>query len=194
MNKKAVSRIRTVFPYITVSIIFILLAIAIGNLIVFKKTDIGEIITQDVQKLSDIFENIHKEAGIISFDFQKNPINFLTIKKDGFVGSEVGSMNLAYPKKWNGPYVKDNLAVRGVEYLVVRTKKGYFITPGLGLKLPNGKKMGTDIPLDENASIAAMAVDENFLSFKGKPLAVRLKFNDQDPAKTVQALLQKSDQ
>ena len=194
MKKKAISHIRAVFPYITVSIIFILLALAIANLIVFKKSDIGEIIAHDVQRLSSIFENIHKQAGIVSFDFQKNPINFLTIKKDGFVGSEVGSMNLAYPKKWNGPYVKDNLAVRGVEYLVVRTKKGYFITPGLGLKLPNGKKMGTDIPLDEDAPIAAMAVDENFLSFKGKPLAIRLKFNDQDPDTTVQALLQESDE
>src|SRR5688572_13784493 len=69
-------------------------------------------IAQDIQQLAKIFASIDKECGIISFDYANNPINFLTIKKDGFIGSEVGSMNLAHPEKWQGPYVAKNLHIQ----------------------------------------------------------------------------------
>ncbi|MCK5632726.1 hypothetical protein KAH94_03190, partial [bacterium] len=102
----------------------------------------------------------------------KNPINFLNIEK--FVGSEVGSMNLAYPKQWEGPYLNDNPTIQEKEYMVVRTKKGYFITPGQGVRLGNGKVIGKDIIIDENSEIFSMMQDETTLQFEGKSLAAPL--------------------
>ena len=132
----------------------------------------ADTIAQDVQHLANIFAVIDKDCGILSFDYVHNPINFLTIKKDGFVGSEVGSMNLAHPEKWQGPYVTKNLHIQAKEYQVVQTYKGYFITPGQDVELPNGKRMGIDIKLDATSDIAAMAQDPSLLQHEGKPLAV----------------------
>ncbi|MBS1986669.1 hypothetical protein JST99_01915 [Candidatus Dependentiae bacterium] len=139
-----------------------------------KPVHIASMMVQDVAQLKEIFERIEKTCGILSFDYQANPINFLTIKKDGFVGSEIGSMNLAYPQQWQGPYLLDNPTMQNKEYEVVSTSKGYFIVPGRGVKLPNGKIVGVDIILDENADIVAMMSDQNKLMFDGKPLAAAL--------------------
>lgn len=139
-----------------------------------KPIHTANMMAQDIAKLAAIFEQIEKECGISSFDYQANPINFLTIKKDGFVGSEVGSMNLARPEKWQGPYLQDNLEIQEKEYQVVSTNKGYFIVPGQGVELPNGKIIGTDIILDEKADIAAMMHDKDKLMVEGKPLAAPL--------------------
>lgn len=146
----------------------------ISNVWYEKPIHTANMMAQDIAKLAEIFKRIEKTCGISSFDAQTNPINFLNIKKDGFVGSEVGSMNLARPEKWQGPYLQDNLEIQEKEYEVVSTKKGYFIVPGKGVELPNGKIIGTDIILDENADIAAMMHDKDKLMFEGKPLAAPL--------------------
>ncbi|HEX2977746.1 MAG TPA: hypothetical protein VHO47_01360 [Candidatus Babeliales bacterium] len=130
-------------------------------------TDI--VIVNHISQLSAIFTKINDDAGIMDFDHQKNYIDFLNVKS--FSGSEVGSMNLAYPDKWQGPYLKENPTVQEQNYQVVRTKKGFFIVPGNGVKLSNGKVIGKDIVLDENADIPAMMADEKMLNFKGKALA-----------------------
>ena len=83
-------------------------------------------------------------------------------------------MNLAYPEKWHGPYLERNPSVQGIEYQVVYTRKGYFITPGQGVKLPNGKIIGKDIILDENADIELMMHDDQALSYRGQPLAAQI--------------------
>ena len=144
----------------------------------FKTSDevTGSVIAQDIAKLAQIFGTIHARCHIINFDYQKNPINFLNVKE--FRSSEVGSMNLGYPKRWQGPYLDDNLAVQGKQYQVVRTNQGYFITPGEGVELPNGKVIGKNIILDENANISAMMQDRNALSYKGYPLAARMNLEE----------------
>lgn len=139
-----------------------------------KPTHTASMMAQDIAQLKEIFERIEKTCGILSFDYQANPINFLTIKKDGFIGSEVGSMNLAYPDKWQGPYLLDNPTMQGKEYEIVSTSKGYFIVPGRGVELPNGKIVGVDIMLDEHADVVAMMHDKEKLMFDGKPLAAAL--------------------
>ena len=69
---------------------------------------------------------------------------FLTNPVKSFEGSEVGSLNLAYPKKWQGPYLGDNPTFQGKAYQIIRTKNGYFVTPGDGIMLPNGLVIGRD--------------------------------------------------
>lgn len=131
-------------------------------------------IVQDLEELSRVLQQIDHDATIIGFDHQKNWINFLQIKKGGFVGSEVGSVNLAHPEKWNGPYMNDNPTIQNKEYMVIHTKQGYFITPGVGVTLPNNKTIGTDIKLDENSDIMALMNDANAFLYDNKRLAVPL--------------------
>lgn len=130
------------------------------------------VISDDVKKLAAIFQKIDETCGIMDFDAPKSTINFLNVKS--FVGSEVGSVNLRYPDKWEGPYLSDNLTVQGTEYMIVRTKKGAFVVPGDGVKLPNRMVMGKDIVLDENSDIQAMMNDPQSLMHNGQPLAAKI--------------------
>jgi len=158
-------------PYLTVVILVALVILSFITLFYTTKENRGALIADDIALLAGIFERIEKTSDIIGFDYQKNIIDFLTIKKNGFVGSEVGSMNLAHPERWDGPYVRENLTMQGIAYMVVKTKNGYFITPGDGVVLPNGKQIGKDIILNEKADIPAMMRDEKALLFEGRTLA-----------------------
>lgn len=158
----------------TILIIAALLVISIFSFKKLLKSDTSTYIAQDIAQLVTIFAKIDATAGILGFDHQKNEINFLNIKKDGFVGSEVGSMNLIDPKKWDGPYFTEVPKMQEEDYMVVRTKKGYYITPGDGVTLPNGKIIGKDILFDEDADIEAMMHDDQALSYQGQPLAARI--------------------
>lgn len=148
-----------------------------GNPLAARLTTIPEgiLIADNIARLSEILERIDTTCKIISFDAQKNPINFLTVR--GFAGSEVGSMNMSYPTHWQGPYLHKELSIQGIPYMVVKTTKGYFITPGDGVRLPSGKVIGTDIVLDEKADIEALIRDEQSLMFEGKPLAALLSLH-----------------
>ncbi len=156
-----------ILPIITVCVVGIFIYLSFW---VFKKSSKQvtlDMMSQDVQTLKGIFDRIQMTCKIIDFDYQKNPINFLNVEE--FTGSEVGPMNLAYPENWEGPYVPDNPTMQALEYQIVKTKQGYFITPGDGVTLPNGKVIGKDIPLDENADMAT--VIKNDLTVSGKVLA-----------------------
>jgi hypothetical protein len=137
------------------------------------KDDAGMMIAQEVVQLRDIFHRIHKTCTIIDFDNQQNAINFLNVAK--FAGSEVGPMNLVHPDKWEGPYLKENPTLYHIAYQVVSTKKGYFVTPGNGVTLPNKKIIGKDIILDQKADIDAMMISPDELMYKDRPLAARLE-------------------
>lgn len=149
------------------------IAVTFVNTFYRAKDDEGMMIAQEVVRLRDIFHRIHASCTIIDFDAQKNPINFLNVAK--FSGSEVGPMNLVHPEKWEGPYLKDNPTMHHIAYQVVSTKRGYFVTPGDGVKLPNKKVVGRDIILDQKAKIDDMMTDSQALMYKDKPLAARLE-------------------
>ncbi len=160
----------SLMPILAITLLGIFFVVAIFNTFVSSRGYETDIIERDLKKLAEIFEKIDGQCGILGFDYQKNVINFLNVRS--FDGSEVGSMNLKHADKWQGPYVREAPRIQGREYLIVRTKKGYFITPGEHVKLPNGKKVGDDIKLDLDADIAAMMKDEASLCFKGKALAI----------------------
>jgi hypothetical protein len=156
----------------TGSVILGLLVVTFVNF--FYRSDVvsSTIITQEVKRLADIFQTIHEQCTISGFDNQQNIINFLNVEQ--FTGSEVGPMNLVRPEKWQGPYVDDNPTIQSKEFMVVKTDSGLFITPGNGVRLPNGKVVGKDIVLSKDADIAAMMQDSNALHFKDKALAQKL--------------------
>jgi hypothetical protein len=163
---------RIIISLVTAGIFVVLIVVTYFSSRYKTKETTGILIAQDIARLSEIFQRIHEQCKILSFDYQKNPINFLN--NISFVSSEVGPMNLANPEGWKGQYVDDNPTIQGKEYQIVRTKQGYFITPGEGVWLPNGKVIGKDIMLDENTDIPALMRDKNGLQFEGKALAAPL--------------------
>jgi len=181
-----------IIPGLTVFLFVVLVGISLYKMLYDVKIIADVMIVQEVKELVNIFKRIDKKCKIISFDYQKNRINFLNVEK--FAGSEVGPMNLAYPKNWEGPYIKDNPTVQNQEYQVVRTKQGYFITPGDGIKLSNGKVVGKDIILDENANIAQMMTDEKALNFKGQALAAPLPVGVSNVQKVILENIIKTDE
>lgn len=85
-------------------------------------------------------------------------------------------MNLAHPEKWQGPYVNDNPTMQGREYLIVRTKKGHYLTPGEGVELPNGKIVGKDIMLDEEVDLESLAQTCDGFLYRDRSLVAKLPF------------------
>ena len=157
------TRRRYMIPLVTSLLFGALLLIAMFTLLYRSKQVTGIMMVNDIERLDTIFKRIHETCTIINFDYQKNRINFLNVTK--FVGSEVGPMNLVHPERWEGPYLNDNPTMQGIEYQVVYTKKGYFITPGEKVKLPNGKIISKDIILDKSADVSAMASDKKMLMY-----------------------------
>ena len=170
--KRAVQR-NYVLPLAVVMGIVFFVGISFMDTLYRAKDDAGMMIAADVIQLRDVFHRIHKTCGIIDFDAQINPINFLNVAS--FVGSEIGPVNLVHPEKWEGPYLKVNPTLYHIAYQVVSTKKGYFVTPGNGVTLPNKKVIGKDIILDQKADINAMMTNPEALMYKNKALAARLE-------------------
>lgn len=136
------------------------------------------LIAQQVQELALIFKNINQECGIISFDHMRTYIDFLNV--NSFEGSEVGAMNLLYPDKWKGAYLKDNFTIQGKVYEVVTTKHGSFIVPGYGVVLSNGLKVGKDIIINNDTDLDKMTLKGGVLNFRGKPLAIRIALQEKN--------------
>lgn len=131
-----------------------------------------ELIAQQVQQLKNIFKEINDTCKINGFRHEKDYIDFLNVAS--FEGSVVGPMSLMEPKNWKGPYLKESLTIGGKEYQIVTTKKGYYIVPGDGVALANGKVIGKTLIINSNSDIDALVKDPQALISNGKPLAARI--------------------
>jgi len=163
-----------VHKYISIlaSTLFVGLALLSGvGLYLSSKSSRGVIIAADVERIAKIMQEIHADCKIISFDEQQTIVDFLNV--GCFAGSKVGSINLAYPNKWQGPYLKENPTIHEKSYMIVTTDNGIFVTPGNGVKLPSRKKIGTDIVLDKHADIHHL-ITSGVLQYNGRPLAAQL--------------------
>lgn len=158
---------------IGVSLAALLLLATVGLWYQYKD-DTGTIIAQDIEQLGTIFDRIDREAGILGFDYEKNPINFLTIKHGGFVSSEVGSLNLIHPDRWQGPYLARNPTIQDKEYEIVKNYNGYYILPGTDVTLPDGKQIGLTLKITYQTDIDALTGNGKPLNFEGKPLARKI--------------------
>lgn len=165
------------YSIITGTVFVVLFALA-AYVYWFQAKKVNDMLIADhVEQLSGIFAKIHQDCHIIDFEHQKNNINFLNVIS--FEGSEVGPMNLKYPKKWEGAYLKDNPTMQEQYYQVVRTKKGYFVVPGPAVKLANGQVIGKDILFDQDANIQGLI--KGPLQFKGRPLAAQIMTGSEVP-------------
>ncbi len=170
-------------PLLTIALFIVLIGISIFSLRYKSQASTASIIERDLGLLIDAFKRIDKDCRIQGFDHQITRINFLNVKS--FAGSEVGDVNFAFPQQWKGPYLPTNPTIQSEEYLVVVTYKGNFITPGIGVQLPNGKTVDRSILLNKNADIEAMMKPGALFNHEGKPLAVKL---DVGPSVTEQIL------
>lgn len=132
-----------------------------------------EPIAEQIEQLKDIFIRINDTSKIKSFEGNTISIDFLNTIS--FAGNQVGPMTILYPQLWKGPYLEKNITAQGKPYQIIKTFKGYFIVPGEGVKLYNGKVIGKDIIFNFNTDIKALLKDpETLLSKEGKPLAAKL--------------------
>lgn len=133
----------------------------------------NQLIAEHVAKLVQSIEEIDKTCGIIGIVRDRTSIDFLTVKS--FSGSEVGPLNLVHPDRWQGPYLERNLTMQGKAYELIRTKEGWYVVPGDGVKLTNGKVIGKDIVFDATSDIESFVNDAVGLEYNGKPLAQRVQ-------------------
>jgi len=131
------------------------------------------LIADHIVQLKDIFGRINERCKITGFRYPKDQIDFLNVIS--FTGSVVGSMNLLEPERWQGPYLTDNLTMNGKEYQIITTKKGTFIVPGDGVKLANGKIIGTTLMITPESDIEGMLDDSQALLSHGRPLGAHIE-------------------
>ena len=163
-----------ILPAITAILFFALCAVALYRYYQTAQVVGDQMIVDHVEQLATIFKNIDETCKIIGFEHEKNYVDFLTVRS--FVGSEVGAMNLAHADKWAGPYVQDNPTIYEKQYLVVDTPKGYYVVPGDGVVLSNGKIVGKDLIFNRDTDFEALLADPaGPLMFEDRPLVALIK-------------------
>jgi hypothetical protein len=160
------------FSRIAILLLVVLFGLSVSKLHQTNTQSSDTVISTQVQKLKTIFDQIHQDCGIVDFEHEQNYIDFLTV--ESFVGSEIGSMNLLYPKEWKGPYVQDNPTVQEQQYIILDNKSGYFIVPGDGVELANGSIVGEDFILDYETDMDQAILRDDELKSDSGVLAVQL--------------------
>jgi hypothetical protein len=149
---------------------------------VYHKLSVNQRIVQDMAELQAIFSKINHDCKIIGFEQDKNYITFLNVKS--FAGSTVGSMKLAHPEKWEGPYASQNPSIDGKSYYILKHNEGYFIVPGDGVMSDNGKIFGDTVKLTPGTPLASL-IQNNGLTYKGMPLIVPLELSNVSPQPSI---------
>jgi len=162
------------FPLCSIVFICLLLGITIYKFAYDRPLFRSSIIASDVDKIVEILRDIDQRCNILSVDLDNNKIDFLTVKD--FVGSEIGPINLAHPRNWNGSYLSDNPTLQGKLYEIVHARDGWYVVPGKGVVLPSGRVMGKDIVITAKSDLELMIREGGKLYFKGKPFAQKIDF------------------
>lgn len=165
------------FSVFSSTLLLLLLAVFIFRLVVNKPYFMASVINEDLTKLSKALNDIDTDCNIMSVTQERCMIDFLTVEK--FVGSEVGCLNLAFPKKWKGPYLKYTPRLDDRCYEIVSVDEGYFIVPGEGVTLPSGMVFGRDVKFSSSVSLKKLIAPGGALNYKGQPLGVKLEFKTQ---------------
>ena len=172
--KPFISFIKRFFPVISSTLFILLIVLFMLRIIYTKPKFVSVAINEDVSIIVLALEKIDKDCSILSFEHEHNFVDFLNVKS--FSGSRVGSINLAYPQNWKGPYLKNNPTIQEKFYEVIKIKDELFVVPGKGIKLPNDLVIGKGIKFDKTINIEKMLKKGGNLNFKGKALGAKLGF------------------
>lgn len=166
--------LRHYFVVFSSTILSLMMLISLFKFYYNKPYFTAAVITNDVRNLDSVLACIDGKCSIMRVANNKIQLDFLSIKKiDDSVGR---GMALAYPEKWQGPYLKASPLLQERHYELVKAKDGYFIVPGSGVSLPNGLTVGKDFAFDEKTEIAPMLRPGGKLSYKGILLAKKVSF------------------
>ncbi len=171
-NKYDGPKAKKEIPIVAITVFMSLFFISVWTFLRFSHYSADTVIVQDLQNLQKIFKEIDKDCKVIGFEHTKNYIDFLTVKE--FVGSQIGSMNVTYPRKWKGPYLQRTPTVNEQQYLILKNKNGYYLVPGDGVVLANGKTIGKDLMLDETSDIDALLQNSAALKSSQGLLAAKI--------------------
>jgi len=162
--------------FVVFSSSFLLLLIGLYFFKIYRQKPyfVTNIIAKDLRVLHSVLNKIDDECNILSVKHGHIVLDFLTV--NGFAGSAIGGMNLAYPKKWQGPYLKRDLMLNGKYYELAHVRDGTYIIPGKGVKLPNKKIMGQEVQVKHYTTLAKLLEPGGDLNFKGKALAKKIAF------------------
>lgn len=162
------------FPTISTVGLIILMTVFFIKVITDKPYHLTAIIKNDLNEIEKVLNEIDKNCNILSFNLDNIPVDFLNIEK--FAGSTVGCMNLAYPSKWAGPYMRRNPTLQGRFYEICKTKDGVFVVPGHGVKLPNKQIRDKTFVINTSTSMNDLIKDGGPLNYKGEILALKITF------------------
>lgn len=160
----------------------IVITLFVGMMYHFYKqarTASDRIMAEQIEQLVTIFKKIDADCRINAITHEHGYIDFLTVRS--FAGSEVGCLNLSYPEQWKGPYIPVNYTMQGKLYEIIKTHEGYYIVPGKGVQLSNGKIIGKDIIFTPKTDIESYVNNTVGLEWNGKPLAIKLPVQLQEP-------------
>lgn len=164
-------------PQIVGIFFIVLFVISAMTLWRYSRTAFDKKIYNDIVQLQKIFEKIQADCYIYSFEHEKNYIDFLNVIK--FSSNRVGPMQLGFPQNWQGPYLQQNLRIQNKLYAMLKTQQGYFIVPGDGVRLANGKVIGKDLILDKNSDIRKLMQDSEALQSESGILAAEIKIGSE---------------
>ncbi len=186
--KKADSRRKkNIFPIIAFFVFILLFIFTFGRFFYQSKVEVDKLISVHMDQLSLAFQKINQDCKILGFLQEKSYTDFLNVKS--FDGATVGSIITANPGNWQGPYLVDNPIIQGKFYEIMKFNSGYYVVPGTGVKLANGKVIGKDIVLQKDID-PELLIKEELSSSDGKPLIVKIILEQTNIPETVVQLSQ----
>lgn len=166
--------VKKYFVYFSSGFLILLTGLYFGFMFYQKPYQIAAFISRDLEQIHDILKAVDIDCNILSIKVKKITLDFFNVEK--FSGSEVGGMNLAYPQKWKGPYMKIHPTINGVFYELIKAVDGVFIVPGNGSILPNGIVVGTQVQIKPCKPVAPLLEPQGALNFKTIPLGKKVAF------------------
>lgn len=162
------------FPILSAFILVIIIGFFVYRHYKYTPLDLATLINSDLNRISEKLTEIDKQCSILDFLHDRNYVDFLTVQS--FASSEIGGLNLAYPKNWKGPYLQTNPEIEGKLYEIIKAKDGYFIVPGRDVVLPNNKTIGKEVMLTNQTALLDLIRPGGDLHYNGLELARRLNF------------------
>ena len=163
-----------VFPIFSLCVLAAILGFFVYKYVQNKPFHKARTIIIDLEVLARVLHVIDESCSILSVKYDHTKIDFLNTV--AFEGSEIGGLNLAYPRQWKKSFLKDNPTVEGIEYELVRAKDGFYVMPGQGLRLPNDLVMGKDIIIDRSVAVMPLLKEGGPLFYQNMPLAKKIDF------------------
>jgi hypothetical protein len=160
---------KNIWPYVTTLFFLSLIGASIYWWVYQNRVYPDLLIAQTIDELSCIFAQIDTTAGIAGFVDPVTQIDFLTFKN----AHQLKSLKLMHLQKWNGPYRDTNPEFQEKLYQIIKANDGYWVLPGNGVELSNGKIIGKDIVIGPTTRVQSL-LQEGVLKVKNKLLTRRI--------------------